>query len=330
MWANDVCPKKGAIYQVNHPPNTFRLGSIEDIHGSQLPPALLSWASFPCQDLSLAGSLGGIRCSRSGLVWHWLRVMDEMLSKPPLLVAENVSGLVSAHGGKHYRALHGALTQRGYSVGAILLDAVRWLPQSRPRVFVVAVRKNINLKNLTENGPTWAQPRSVQIAAKGLSDWVWWRLPVPPKRKLRLQDMTDFDAPCDEYGRSAHVLSLIPRRHRQIMEAAVGAGQRVFPGYRRIRNGRQVLELRFDDIAGCLRTPNGGSSRQVIVIWRNGNPETRLLTTEEAARLMGVKGSYRFPGTYNDRYRAIGDAVAVPVVRFLARHLLLPLADRCR
>jgi DNA (cytosine-5)-methyltransferase 1 len=100
----------------------------------------------------------------------------------------------------------------------------------------------------------------------------------------------------------------------------------VFPGYKRIRNGKQVLELRFDNVAGCLRTPQGGSSRQFLVIHRDSGFETRLLTVGETARLMGVRDSYRLEGTYNDSYKAMGDAVAVPVVRHLARHLLAPLA----
>ena len=77
-WANDVCKKKAAVYRANHPKKRFHLCSIHTINGADLPPATLSWASFPCQDLSLAGNLQGIMSTRSGLVWQWLRVMDEM------------------------------------------------------------------------------------------------------------------------------------------------------------------------------------------------------------------------------------------------------------
>jgi DNA (cytosine-5)-methyltransferase 1 len=86
------------------------------------------------------------------------------------------------------------------------------------------------------------------------------------------------------------------------------------------------LEIRFDGLAGCLRTPEGGSSRQTLVVVNNGQISTRLLTVREAARLMGAPDSFKLPGSYNDGYRAMGDAVAVPVTRWLARHLLAPLA----
>jgi DNA (cytosine-5)-methyltransferase 1 len=103
--------------------------------------------------------------------------------------------------------------------------------------------------------------------------------------------------------------------------------QAVFPGYKRTRNGNQVLELRFDSVAGCLRTPEGGSSRQLLVICRDGTFTTRLLTVREAARLMGAPENYRILGSYNDGYRAMGDGVAVPAVRYLACHLLAPLSE---
>ena len=86
------------------------------------------------------------------------------------------------------------------------------------------------------------------------------------------------------------------------------------------------MELRFDGVAGCLRTPQGGSSRLFLVIKENDSVKTCLLTVREAAALMGAHKTYKIPGTYNDGYRAMGDAVAVPVSRYLAETLLSPLA----
>ena len=106
LWANDICSKKAAVYTANHGAKHFHLGSIADVKGATLPSTSLAWASFPCQDLSLAGLTGGIHASRSGLVWEWLRIIDEMPLRPPILVAENVAGLVSVANGNHYRTLH--------------------------------------------------------------------------------------------------------------------------------------------------------------------------------------------------------------------------------
>jgi len=325
VWALDICPKKAAVYTANHGRKHFKLASIKDIPGTDVPPADVAWASFPCQDLSLAGNIAGISGKRSGLVWEWLRIIDEMKRRPAVLVAENVFGLVSADGGRHYRALHEALRTRGLKSGAVVLDAIRWLPQSRPRVFVVSVPKGIDCGRLAGSSPGWAHPAAVVRAASGLKDWVWWNLPEPNREVSPLHDLIDESEPCDNERKAKRNLSLISARHQTRLLQELANGFRVAPGYKRTRNGRQVLELRFDQVAGCLRTPNGGSSRQVLVLKQDGRLVTRLLSVRETARLMGAPESYRIPGTYNTGYKAMGDAVAVPVARYLAKHLLSPL-----
>ena len=323
-WANDICPKKAAVFGANHEGAPFTLCSITEINGKFLPPSALSWASFPCQDLSLAGNGKGIRAKRSGLVWEWLRVMDEMPQRPRLLAAENVPGLVSTNSGAHYRELHAALVERGYKVGAMLLNATHWLPQSRPRIFVIAIDARVCVpRNLTSEGPTWTHTAAIQKAAAGLDSWVWWNLPRPEKRTITLSKIVDFSLPCQDAATSKKNMAMVPPAHiRKLQECELS----VVPGYKRIRNKKQVLELRFDDTAGCLRTPAGGSSRQYLVIKRGNKWRTRILSPREAARLMGAPESFQLPGTFNDGYKAMGDAVAVPVAAYLAKHLLSPLA----
>ncbi|WBA81357.1 DNA cytosine methyltransferase [Endozoicomonas sp. GU-1] len=327
VWANDICAKKQAVFAANHSPEIFTLDSIENIKGDKLPRHSLSWASFPCQDLSLAGNMGGITSSRSGMVWQWLRILDEMREAPAVLVAENVRGLVSGKNGENYLALHNALLERQYNVGAVLIDAVHWVPQSRPRIFVIAVRKSTDISGFITDSPTWAHPKAIQAIASKATDWTWWNIPAPSTPMHPLEKIIELDAPFDSEETVNHHLSLIPKSHFDKLEAAVKKGQKVFPGYKRIRNGQQVLEVRTDGLAGCLRTPTGGSSRQQLVIYRNGKFGTRLLTVKEAAQLMGAH-KYQIPGTYNQGYKAMGDAVVVPVVRHLAEHLLYPLIKK--
>lgn len=327
IWANDVCPKKAEVYRANHPGKPFSLASIADISGSGVPDATLSWASFPCQDLSLAGPAKGIRASRSGLVWEWLRIMDGMARRPPLVVAENVVGLISTHEGRHYAELHDALTSRGYRVGAMVLDAVHFVPQSRPRVFIIGLDSRVvAARDLESDGPNWLHPQAVVRIARNLGSFVWWFMPKPRKRALSLSCIVDLALPCHDAATSRKNIALIPSSHMRRLEES---GLAVAPGYKRIRQGRQVLELRFDDVAGCLRTPGGGSSRQFLVVKKDCGWRTRLLTPREAARLMGAPRSFVLPASANDAYRAMGDAVAAPVVRYLARHLLSKLAAAC-
>ena len=100
--------------------------------------------------------------------------------------------------------------------------------------------------------------------------------------------------------------------------------------YRRTRRDAtgarvQRAEVRFDGIAGCLRTPAGGSSRQSLLVIENGRIRARLVSGREAARLMGLPDDYILPKGYTDSCHLLGDGVAAPAVRFLAAHLLEPL-----
>lgn len=327
IWANDICAKKADVYCANHQKNVFHLDAIENVKGRDLPQAVLSWGSFPCQDLSLAGNMGGLMRPRSGLVWQWLRVMDEMKKRPPVLVAENVVGLISGGKGEYFRQLYSALTSRGYKVGAVIMDAANWVPQSRKRVFIIGVDSGIPTADLELPGPTWCHPSSLVSIATNLDKWVWWSIPKPNSKRKKLEDVIDFSVPCVNSVKHESLIKLIPTRHLEKMDEEIEKGYRVFPGYKRIRNGKQVLELRFDGLAGCLRTPGGGSSRQYIVLHDNNQLKSRLLTVREAALLMGVRKDYKIPGSYNDGYKAMGDAVAVPAARHLSKYLLRPLSN---
>ena len=102
--------------------------------------------------------------------------------------------------------------------------------------------------------------------------------------------------------------------------------------YRRTRpdgggTKRQRAEVRFDGVAGCLRTPAGGSSRQTILVVEGRTVRSRLLSPREAARLMGLSDEYVLPARYNDAYHVCGDGVCVPVVRHIAAHVLEPLLN---
>ena len=130
-------------------------------------------------------------------------------------------------------------------------------------------------------------------------DGVWWHTEKPSRRAVSLKDIVEDNATFDKDD----VLRLVPERHWSKLRAH----DTVYAtGYRRTRNGTQQLELRFDGIAGCLRTPEGGSSKQYLVVKKNGQIHARLLTVREAARLMGAPDSFELPGSYNDGYKAMG------------------------
>jgi len=321
VWANDISEKKAAVYHSNFRSSHFVLDDIKNIRGADLPFAHMSWASFPCQDLSLAGSLGGIDASRSGLVWEWLRILGEMLERPAVLLIENVAGLLSANKGENYARLHYALLDLGYKSGAVVVDAVHFIPQSRPRVFIIAVKDYVDIpQEIQDVGPNWLHNKSASDLGKKLPGWIWWRSEDHPRRPSQLTDIIDFSIPYDKDD----VLRLIPPQHKKIVD---GFDNIIATGYRRTRNGKQCLELRFDGVAGCLRTPEGGSSKQFLIVKKNGELHARVLSPREVARLMGAPDSFVLPNTYNDSYKAMGDAVVMPVATFVGKQFLVKLTE---
>lgn len=131
-------------------------------------------------------------------------------------------------------------------------------------------------------------------------------------------------------GQTQKLINLMNEVHHEKLLRAQRSGQRwVGALYRRTRveNGVKVqrAEIRFDGVAGCLRTPSGGSSRQYILLVEGKQIRSRLLSARETARLMGLPENYVLPVGYSAAYHLTGDGVVAPVVRHIAAHLLEPL-----
>lgn len=347
LFANDLDSKKAETYRLNWGGSELLVEDVAKIRPEQLPgKADLAWASFPCQDLSLAGAGKGLDGERSGTFWPFWRLMEALVAEgrgPDIIALENVYGAVRSHGGKDFSAIVQAFSDLGYRVGAMLIDAVHFVPQSRVRLFIIGVKSSLDLpKGLVRSSPhpIW-HPKPLQEAAESLSagsknDWVWWDLPSPTERPAALSDLIEPQPTGVNWHSTEetdYLLSLMSDVNRQKVIEAGGTGlMTVGTVYRRTRKNAegarvQRAEVRFDGIAGCLRTPAGGSSRQIILIVEGKTIRSRLLSPREAARLMGLPDSYILPENYNAAYHLVGDGVVVPVVGHLARHLFDPLVE---
>ena len=341
VFANDIDPAKASAYRAAFGEADMRVGDVWKLGIDTLPgQAALAWASFPCQDLSLAGARRGLAAPRSGAFWGFHRLIEKLAHEgraPDVLALENVTGLISSHGGADFTALIHALDGLGYRAGALEIDAALFTPQSRPRLFIIAARNAP--AHLTAAGPgePFHTPALRAVAAR-LPEalrrrFVWWRLPAPPKRNTVLADLLDDDAGAvwQSEEQTAKLLAQMSPLQRARVEALRESGRREVGGvFRRIRieHGERVqrAEARFDGIAGCLRTPAGGSSRQLLLFIEGDSLRSRLISPREAARLMGVPEHYSLPEGQTAALHLVGDAVCVPVVAWLSQHLLAPLA----
>lgn len=350
VYANDFDPKKQEQYEAKFGNAHFHL---EDIFAAdevmrRLPKSVkLATASFPCVDLSLAGHWKGIDGEHSSAVFGFLDCIRKM-APPQILLLENVVGLLSSNEGQDFIRLAMLLSELGYWLDAFQLDAKHFVPQSRPRVFIVAVHNSaierIELPKSTDAfvlGSSWenevrSRPdvrpsRLVQLMATTElhTGWFCSGISCPSQTKISsLRDVIDLGDDqewWDELQVKKHY-DMMHDSHRAQIDRFLEDGE-FFVGtiFRRKRAGRTRAEVRFDGVAGCLRTPKGGSARQIVVTTNKGSLRIRWMNPREYARLQGAD-DFPLVGKTNQQLFGFGDAVCVPVVKWIDDTVLTPLA----
>jgi DNA (cytosine-5)-methyltransferase 1 len=339
-FANDIDARKEAMYTAHFQDAEphFLLGDVHQLAAKAIPDVTLATASFPCTDLSLAGGRGGIHVRESSAFWGFTRALQELGSRRPLLVLlENVTGFLTSHQGADFRMAMEELNRLGYSVDAFILDAARFVPQSRQRLFVIGVQDALyegDTPPLPVPLVSDVRPRALVEYMLSFQDTIRWRVRLLPSMPTSSETLAVIleDLPPDHpmwwsAERATYLLGQMSPAHRATAERMI-AGEEWSYGtvFRRMRAGRSMAELRTDGIAGCLRTPKGGSAKQILFKAGRGEYAARLLSPREAARLMGAD-DYTLPDSLDQAYFGFGDAVCVPVVEWIATHYLNPLVN---
>jgi DNA (cytosine-5)-methyltransferase 1 len=342
VLANDIDPGKYRMYADNFPdaPDRYMVADIHDLGSEDIPTASLAQASFPCVDLSLAGYRRGLNGHRSGAYWGFVKLLKELGDRrPPLLLIENVVGFLSSNGGEDFRVALEALSELGYSYDAFVLNALRFVPQSRPRLFVIGM---LGRPYWEATRPGFFPPRAPDLCPTQLRDFIarhsglnWCFLPLPPPPAPvadftpLLEELEEGDERWWPEHRVDYLLNQMSQRHRRVADSMINSPS-VSCGtvYRRIRYGRSMAELRTDGIAGCLRTPKGGSSRQILFVAGRGQCRARFMTPREYARLQGVADWYKITAPTNQALFGFGDAVCVPAIQWIAENALNRLTQR--
>lgn len=346
IWANDISESKKNVYVSNYGDEHFIL---EDIWNIASKPSLVSsgaflyTASFPCTDLSVAGGRAGLAGKESGTLNAFLKILSlkkQCNDLPKVVMLENVKGFLTSHDGRDVADTVSALNELGYYVDIVELDAVYFTPQSRPRVFVIAVNSSLAdyfMKTGDDYGSNISispirSANLIKVIKKNIGlNWGLLDVPIPDTKTQNISsiiDSTVLDSAPEWWSeeRKNKLYAQMSDAHKNELAKMV-SGQEYSYGtvYRRMRKGQSMAELRTDGIAGCLRTPRGGSSKQIVIKAGKGDWSVRLLNPREYARLQGVRDSYQLPSNENQGFFAMGDAVCVPVINYLATHVLTPL-----
>jgi len=139
VFSNDNDEKKRDLYAANFAATHFTHDDIRNIHGSDVPNIEIATASFPCTDVSLAGNRAGIEDGEeSSVLAEFFRLLGEMEDRRPVgVLIENVLGFATSNGGADLRTSIEWLNELGYTCDVLKLDARRFVPQSRARLFIV-------------------------------------------------------------------------------------------------------------------------------------------------------------------------------------------------
>lgn len=332
VFANDNDPQKIEMYSSNFGMSGLDSRSVGDLKGGEIPSCAIATASFPCNDLSLAGARKGLAGSHSGTFWAFIRILGEMgKRRPPLVLLENVPGFLTSHGGTDFAAAIAALNKLGYSCDPFMIDAANFVPQSRARLFIVGKQGCHSADTAHVDGTL--RPRLLVEFIKKHSelDWCVRALPQISTSKSQLvsilEKLGDEDPHWWNQNRAEYFLNQLSSAHLKLAKLMIRQDHVTYAtAFRRMRNERSTAELRFDGIAGCLRTPRGGSARQILFKAGCGKYKVRLLTPRECARLQGVPDDeYKIDVTDNRALFGFGDAVCVSVVEWIARNYLNPL-----
>ncbi|MCX5977097.1 MAG: DNA (cytosine-5-)-methyltransferase [Coprothermobacterota bacterium] len=339
-FANDIAVDKYDMYSEHFQDANphFIIDDIHNLKADGIPTVALATASFPCNDLSLAGMRKGLAGKESSAYWGFVRKLEEMGDRrPPLVLLENVSGFLTSDGGRDFKSALQALNSLGYAVDAMIIDAARFVPQSRVRLFVVGCRQHRQrmwqVKETLSFYESDIRPRPLAEFILCHPEIVWNIREAPPLPVDApglpdiLEDLPDASPFWWNDARRDYMISQMSERHAtQLKNMMAGSKWSFGTVFRRIRNGRSMAELRNDAVAGCLRTPRGGSARQILVQAGYGQVKVRLMTPRECARLMGAD-DFVIKADLNKALFGFGDAVCVPVVAWIARHYLNPLLE---
>lgn len=358
-WCAEVAPFPSRVLATRHPGST-NLGDLEALARGQTPiPAGgvdVLVAGTPCQSFSVAGLRRGLADPRGLLTLAFLGLVDRV--RPPWVVWENVPGVLSADGGRAFGAFLGALGELGYGWAYRILDARFFgVPQRRRRVFVVAspgdwrrcaavllepgcVRGHPPPRR--ETGEDVAGPPGSGSPGRGWSD------------DLERSGAFIAHAVSTREGQRAdpNGETLIAHALRAEGHDAGEDGTNPRPGAPApplAATGRPVaFHVRQDPISGAVSPALGSTTDGMGVLARSA---VRRLTPLECERLQGFPDGYtRIPvrqvrrarlsspraagGDYEEiggevwqmasdaaRYHALGNSMAVPVLRWLFRRI---------
>ena len=337
-------------------PNVHNFGDMTRFEEWSVDPIDILVGGTPCQSFSIAGLRKGLTDDRGNLALTYCRILQRF--KPRWFVWENVPGVLSSNAGRDFGSILGAMVELGYGIAYRILDAQFFgVPQRRRRVFVVGCAGDWRraAEVLFEPGCVSGDSSKGRKKRKDVAGSLASRTSAGGGLG------TDFDLDgglqVASTGQLAHCLNAggMGRQDYEtetmvvsIQERAVSTNETNGPGGAGFRtdgkaytlearhhvqavafaeNSRQEVRLEGGDgrRTGALSTGGGkpGQGRPCVA----GEIGVRRLTPRECERLQGFPDDWTLvphrgkPAADGPRYKAIGNSMAVPVMRWIGERI---------
>ena len=268
-----------------HWPDVPQYGDITTLDPTNLEPVDLICGGFPCQDVSVAGARKGLAGERSGLFFEATRIIGA--ATPKWVVIENVPGLFSSQNGRDFEIILGALAQLGYGVGWRVLDSQYFgIPQRRRRVFIVG-----------------------HLGA-----------PCPPEVLFESESFAGIGSAGAASGEEIAGALGTSLGHHGGAPTLDGHGAYVY-GPHNFPDGREWHDLTLVRAVNTVGGSGGGTSG-IVVEENQFSEETDAVGVRAAT---GVSGRVDPVGKHQPdgpRYRALGNAVSVPVAHWIGQRIV--------
>jgi len=335
-------------------PDAEELGSIESIRPETLPRINLITFGFPCQDLSVAGKRKGISAERSGLFFEAMRIIE--YTKPDIFIFENVKGLFSSNNGRDFQTVLQTIADIGLYECEWQLCNTRWfLPQNRERVYFVGHlrgRSRPKVFPFRESDEIFTKSRREGKASNQFSTAITQNLkrgvhsggetlitisnPKPRDYKERKIVKARPVLTPDSFiqvgtlrthndGKGFRAVKggdcpTIPSRARED-----GSGQPVIK-IGKINNSQSGAVYSTDGVSATITGCGGGQGAKTGLYQVESGTKTetkiRRLTPREASRLQGFPDWWTDGLSDTQKYKCLGNAVSVPVVKAIGERLL--------
>lgn len=288
VFSSDKNKNARLTYQANY--GDMPKGDITKISAEEIPPFDVLCGGFPCQSFSIGGRQRGLNDQRGQMIFEITRIAE--YCNPKILFLENVDNMIRLDGGRTLATILGLLEDLGYDVNYKVLAANDFgCATIRKRLYFVCFRKDLHIN---------------------------FSFPEPFESDLAVEDFLDTDVDEHYFFDPASITFYKPditdRIHKTYRIGYIGELRRD----NSIGQGQRVYSIKglVPTLVATSRSAAGGTESYCV------NGRVRKLTPRECLRIMGFPEDFIFPVPEARAYEQLGNSVAVPVLKLIAKQIV--------